>query len=134
MNENQEVDDTYEEHKDKIVKDSFTEQALLDNEEQYKDVPDCTTKEGYSLAKAWSKQLKDKLIDLEDQRVDKKKDSLEYGRKLDSIAKAIRVRIEAMRDPIKEARAVIDREVKEKEFRNNIRIKNLKDGINGINE
>ena len=79
-----------------------TEAALVDLESRYKGlVFDVTTPTGMAEAKCAYKDINGYSITLEQARVAEKAASLAYGRKVDSEAKRIADRIDAVRLPIK---------------------------------
>lgn len=86
------------------------ENALLAIEEEYSIVPDCTTKEGYALAKLRIHDLVTLRTGLETRRKEKKAGALAYGRRLDACAKDLKARIEKLELKHKDAKHKVDAE------------------------
>ena len=85
-----------------------TEEGLKALENKWSQVPDVTQKEGYALCEAACKELRTVRVAVEKRRKELKADALEYGRKVDSTAKAISERIEAVENPMKTAKEAED--------------------------
>ena len=78
-------------------------------------IPDTTTKDGYEKSKRVSLDVGKVLTALEKSRKDKKADSIRIGKAIDSEAKSIKAKLEAIQLPHKEAYKTLDNERKQRE-------------------
>ncbi len=78
---------------------------------QYSVVPDCSTKKGYKETKAALSVLRPIRTGLEKERKKLKADALEYGRRVDSVAKEIKETIEGIEKPFLDAKAAEDEKI-----------------------
>ena len=94
---------------------SETETALAELRAKYSaTVFDVTTGKGMTCAKEARAELRGCRVRLEEARKAKKADALEYGRKVDSAAKALLSELEALEDPI-DAQIKAEEQRKERE-------------------
>jgi hypothetical protein len=93
-----------------LVSYGETEKKLAQIRELYKEVPDCTTKEGYEVARSGIRELVSLRTGLEKDRVLKKADALAYGRRVDDEAGRVKDEILALELPLKAAKKAIDDE------------------------
>lgn len=71
-------------------------------------VPDTTTPDGYKLAVSSIRECRELRVSIEAKRKDMKADSLAYGRAVDKVAKYLTEEIEAIEEPIKAAKKIVD--------------------------
>ena len=95
-----------------VINYNITDAALAELAERHQYV---TAHHDYKQAKAAAKECQVLRKGLEDKRVLLKRDALEYGRKVDAEAKRIRLKIEAVEDPIRATINDIDDAEKRKE-------------------
>jgi DNA repair exonuclease SbcCD ATPase subunit len=93
-----------------IIKYSVTEKMLSELESQWAQVPDCRTKEGYEEVRVGIGNLVKYRTGTDKIRKELKKDALEYGRKVDSMAKEITSRLVTIEEKLKAAKAEVDDE------------------------
>lgn len=96
------------------IKYNVTDAALGKLKKKFAKVPDCKTKEGYEIARAGIAELRTLRGGVESHRKDLKKESLDYGRMVDSEAKRIIGAIIELEEPMQQAKKVID-DIKEAE-------------------
>lgn len=87
---------------------SITDAALAELKEKYKTVPDANTKDGYKEIQSCLSEMVPIRTSLERARVDKKAESLNYGRMVDSEAKRITSELLSIELPYKEAKSEFD--------------------------
>lgn len=68
------------------------------------------TPQGYELVRLAIGDLRNARVAIEKRRKELKADSLEYGRKVDAVAKHLTEKIEAIEQPLKAAKATVDDE------------------------
>lgn len=73
----------------------------------------CDTREGYEEVRLAIGTLRSTRTGIEKRRVELKKDALEYGRRVDSVAKSLTAEIEAIEEPLIAKKAAVD-EAKER--------------------
>lgn len=88
------------------VKYNVTQAALDELKAKYEVVP----AEDYNALRKGIAECRDLRVDIEKHRKHLKKDALEYGRMVDSAAKDLTAKIEAIESPMKAAKDVIDAE------------------------
>jgi len=89
-----------------------TEEEIQVVEELYRNIPtDMTVKKNYDFVKDGAKKVKKLISATEKRRKELKADALDYGRKVDSIAKKISGRFKVIYDPMK--KIIVDHETKE---------------------
>jgi len=96
---------------------NVTEEGLIAIENKWSGVPDCTTREGYKLAKAGISEVSSIRTSVEKKRKELKRDALDYGKNVDTVAKEITARLVAVEGPMREAKEAIDAEKKEEAAR-----------------
>ncbi len=89
-------------------------------------IPDVSTKDGYDKSKRVALDVGKVLTALEKSRKDKKADSILIGKAIDSDAKGIKAKLEAIQEPHKLAYKQLDNEKKERE---QARIDELQKGV-----
>ncbi len=89
-----------------LIKYSVTDSAL----EELKSKHEIVEAKDYKGLTAGIAECRELRVDIEKHRILIKKDSLEYGRKIDAEAKRITASIELVEQPMKDAKAVIDDE------------------------
>lgn len=88
-----------------LIEYNITNAKLAELEKEFSGkVPDASTKDGYNKIKSALKVLTPLRTGVEKKRQELKKDALEWGRKVDSEAKRITGRIEALENPYKDAK------------------------------
>jgi len=95
-----------------VIEYGVTEAALAELKGKYAKVPDAGTKEGYALCKAGIAEIRPLRTSVEKRRKELKADALAYGRKVDDLAKTITNALVAIEQPMKDAKQVVDDEVK----------------------
>lgn len=80
-----------------------TDAALAELKIRFSTVPDCSTKEGYAVAKAGKNELTKYRSSLENARKDIKSPYKTAGEIIDSVARRIKLELEAIEAPIKAA-------------------------------
>ncbi len=93
-----------------------TGEALAILKEKYSKVPNCSTKDGYALAKEGESLLRSLRVKVEAKRKELKSEALSYGKKVDAEALRITELVSALEGPLKKARKAED-EVKAEEKR-----------------
>jgi hypothetical protein len=101
-----------------LVKPSFTEQPIVYNiaeegmaalEKMWETVPDCSDNESYKTVKEGIRDIVSLRTSLEARRKELKRESLDYGKRVDSVASGFKGRLEAVESKLKEAKAVVDK-------------------------
>ncbi|HEC26714.1 MAG TPA: hypothetical protein ENI67_04810 [Gammaproteobacteria bacterium] len=87
-----------------------TEAALSDLESRYKDVPDCTTKAGYSAARNGISELRGYRVTLDKSRLALGKDARDHITAVNKEAARIIRRLTNLEDPLKAAKKTVDDE------------------------
>lgn len=77
--------------------------------EQYAGL-EATTREGYEAVRGAIATLRTTRVGVERRRVELKASALEYGRRVDAVAKQLTTELEAIEEPLKAKKAVIDDE------------------------
>lgn len=95
------------------------QQAAVAVVDKYRHLPDPTTKDGYDNLSAGIKAAKAVRVDLEKVRKAEKKESLEIGRAIDNEARHIRLLLESVEKPMREAKEYFDTR-KEREQRDKL--------------
>ena len=85
-----------------------TGEALAILKEKYSQVPNCSTKDGYALAKEGESLLRSLRVKIEAKRKELKSDALSYGKKVDAEALRITELVSTLEEPLKKARKAED--------------------------
>jgi hypothetical protein len=112
-----------------IVEYDKIEAALVELSEKYGEVPDVTTKEGYTLCKANAKAVGKYRIELEKKRKEIKGPALQKCKDIDSEAKRIADELAKIEQPLADAYKAIDEEKKKREAE---RIANIESSIDSM--
>lgn len=92
-----------------IVEYSVTEAMLAELKQKYADVPaDLSDKQSYEYVRKATAHLRGLRGDVEKRRKELKADALEFGRRVDSTAKEITAKIEAIEEPLATAKKEYD--------------------------
>ena len=70
----------------------------------------CDTPAGYESCRVAIAHCRTARVAIEERRVELKRDSLEYGRRVDAVAKELTALIEGIEEPLKEKRLAVDNE------------------------
>ena len=118
-----------------IVVFDQTRAALAELKKRYTDVPDCSTEEGYALAKTGKNVLTKYRTKLEATRKEIKKPYQDSAALIDLDAKGIRLALEAIENPIKDALKIADEAEAKKKDDFDLMIRDrINDDIYGIEE
>lgn len=90
-----------------LVEYGVTEAAIRELSEKLV-VTDCTVRENYEFTRRGIATCRELRVGIEKRRKDLKADSIEYGRKVDAIAKTLTARIEAIESPLQNAKDQVD--------------------------
>jgi len=93
-----------------------TDAALAKLKEEYGEVPDCSTKEGYAIAKAGLAKFRSIRSKVEARRKELNSEAVDYKKRVDTEAKRIIEFVVVLEEPMKEARKAEDA-IKEEEKR-----------------
>ncbi len=92
-----------------LVKYEVTVDQIRQWGEKYSGL-EATTREGYEDVRLAIGMLRTTRVGIEKRRVDLKRDALEYGRRVDSVAKQLTTEIETIEDGLKAKKAAVDDE------------------------
>jgi hypothetical protein len=115
-----------------IVSYDVTEEALRNIESIYSDPKVPESREEYAELAGSLKVVRKLRTTVEKRRKELKKEALEYGRKVDSIAKELTKRILAVESPMKEIKDRIDKEEAEREAKRIAAIRKKIDAIKSL--
>lgn len=93
---------------DQVVKYDVTDAALEQLREEFTEVPDVTTKDGYEVVRLGLAKIRTLRVSVEKRRKELKAEALAHGRKVDGEAGRITGVLEAIEGPMKGAKVAID--------------------------
>lgn len=92
-----------------LVSYSVTDAAIAELAERFTGLS-CDTSEGYEQVRLAIAEVRGLRVAIEERRVELKADALAFGRKVDAEAKRITVALEAIENPLKKLKQVVDDE------------------------